>query len=328
MAQPTTAITRVELSATFSEFDLAASRQGFIAPRVLRPRMVGSQQADVGKIPLEALLRNRETKRVPKAGYTRDDFEFDKFEYKTEDHGVEEVLDDRQLAIYRDVLDAEMVHTARAIDAVARRYEVTVAAAVYDPTTWAGEALTTALVTPWSTLDACDPIANIEAARLKVIDGSGLVPNALVCNRRQFFCLKNCDAIVDRVKYSGIDDPKDITPQAVAAALDVDFLLVAGGIQNTANRPQEAVISQIWSDSYAMLARVATSDDPQEPCIGRTFMWSGDGPGSVGTAEEIAVLVEEYREEARRGSVIRARTDYDVVVMYPQAGHLLSNVIA
>ena len=50
---PSTAITRLDLSATFAEFDLAASRKNFIGPRVLRPFLVGVQAADVGKLPIE-----------------------------------------------------------------------------------------------------------------------------------------------------------------------------------------------------------------------------------------------------------------------------------
>jgi len=75
-----------------------------------------------------------------------------------------------------------------------------------------------------------------------------------------------------------------------------------------------------------MVARVAETDDPREPCIGRTFMWAGDGPGAPGTGEEIAVLVEEYREESRRGSVLRARNDRDIELMYPQAGCLITGL--
>ncbi|MCX7429018.1 MAG: hypothetical protein NTW96_25750 [Planctomycetia bacterium] len=327
MAFPSVAITRTELSATFSEFNAAMDRRGFIGPRVLVPRVVGVQKADVGKVPIEALLQTRETLRAPKTAYSRGDFEFGKFEFATEDHGVEEVLDDRNVKIYADILDAELIHTQRAEDAVARKYEIDVAAAVYDTSVWTGAGLTTALTNEWDDPDAATPIEDIEAARLKIINPSGLVPNALIVNRKQFFHLRRTDQIIDLIKYSGKDDPKRITASMLAQAFDLDFVLVAGGIKNTANEAATASISEIWGDEYAMLARVATSQDPQEPCLGRTFIWSGDGPGAPGSGEELAILVEEYREEKVRGSVIRARNDRDIVIMYKEAAHLLSNVI-
>jgi hypothetical protein len=57
----------------------------------------------------------------------------------------------------------------------------------------------------------------------------------------------------------------------------------------------------------------------RDACIGRTFHWSQDGSSIGGT-------VESYRDERVRGDVIRVRHDVDEIVLYPQAGHLLSNV--
>jgi len=323
---PSTAITRTDLASTFSEFDLRMSRQGFIGPRVLRPRLVGVQASDVGKVPLEQLLITKPDDRAPGAGYRRGDFEFSKFSYATDEHGWEEPMDDRQIAIFRDQLDAEDIHAQRAEDIVCRNYEIAVAAAVYDTTTWTGAALTTGITHEWDDATNAKPINDVEAAKRKVRDGSGLEANALICNRNQFWNLANTNQVVDRIKYWGGDDPKRINEAMIAALLDLDYILVAGGIKNTGKEGQSATIAQVWSDEYAVVARVATTDDPQEPCLGRTFMWSGDGPGVPGTDEELAVIVEEYREEQVRGSVIRARNDRDIVIMYAEAAHLLSNV--
>lgn len=323
---PSTAITRLDLSSTFTEFDLAMSRKGFIGPKTLRPRIVGVQAADVGKIPIEALLRTGSDARSPGGGYKRDDFEFSKFSYATAEHGREAPIDDAQLAIYRDILDAEAVQSQRAGDMVLRNYEIDCAAALYDVAVWTGAALTTGITHEWDDATNAVPITDVEAARRKVRAGCGLNPNALICNRDQLWNLSQTAQVIDRIKYWGGDDPKKINAAMIAAMLDLEYILVAGGFKNTANEGQDASISGIWSDEYAMVARVAVTDDPQEPCVGRTFLWDGDGPGAPGTDEELALVVEEYREEAVRGSVVRARNNRDIVVMYAQAGHLLSNV--
>ncbi len=322
---PSTAITRMELSATSSEFNLAMNRKRFIGPLVLRPRIVGLQAADVGKIPIEALLQTLPDDRAPGAAYKRGGFEFTKFNYSTDEHGREEPLDDHQVAIYRDILDAEEICTQRAIDMVCRNYEIDAAAAVYDVAVWTGATLTTTVSHEWDDATNAKPIDDIEKARRKVRTTSGLEANALVCNRDQAWNLANTAQVVDRLKYSGKDDPKDLRP-ALMELLDLDYILVAGGLKNTAQEGQDVSAGGIWSDEYAMVCRVAETDDPQESCIGRTFMWDGDGPGAPGTDEELALIVEEYREEKVRGSVIRARNNRDIVIMYPGAGHLLSNV--
>ena len=326
MALPSTAITRTDLASTFAEFDLAMSRKKFIGPSVLRPRLVGVQAADVGKLPLEAFLQTKPTDRAPGASYKRGDFEFTKFNYATDEHGWEEPLDDRTLAMFRDMLDAEEIHAQRATDFVLRNFEIAVAAAIYNTTTWTGATLTTAITHEWDDATNAVPITNIEAARRKIRAASGLEANALVCNRDQFWNLLNTAQVIDRLKYWGGDDPKNLSIETAKAMLDLDHILVAGGIKNSAKQGQDATIAAIWGDEYAMLARVAETDDPQEPCVGRTFIWTGDGPGAPGSDEELAVIVEEYREEGVRGSVIRARNDRDIVIMYPQAAHLLSNV--
>lgn len=330
MAVPSTVIKRFELGATFEEFNLAASRKGFIGPRALRPRVVGLQAADIGKIPIEALLQTRDDSRAPGAGYRRLDYEFESFSYSTKEKGIEAAIDDRTLAVYRDLIDAEVIASDSAKDAVLRNFEIACAAALYDTSVWTGAALTTGLSNAWSTHSSSAPIDNIFAAKQKVINGSGQEPNTLIMNDTQFFHCRESAQIVDRLKYSGMDDPKAIGPAQLAEMFDLDFVLVAGGggsvsLKNTANQGQAASLGRIWGDGYMMLAKVAVSDDPQEPCVGRTFLWSGDGnPGSPGSESELAVVMEEYRDESRRSTIMRARNDRDIVIMYPECGHLLT----
>src|SRR4051812_33270094 len=141
---PSSAITRFELGSTFEEFDLKMNQQGFIGTKVLRARPVGKNAADVGKVPLKQLLQNKSTKRNSGGTYARDTWEFDKYSYAVAEYGKEEPLDDNQLAIYGDIVDAERISSDRAEDAVLNEYERDAASAVFNGTTWTGAALTTA----------------------------------------------------------------------------------------------------------------------------------------------------------------------------------------
>lgn len=322
---PTSAITRFELGSTFEEFSLRMNQLGFIGANVLRPRVVSKNAADVGKIPLKQLLQSRSTKRSSGATYARDEFTFDKFSYAVSEYGKEEPLDDGQLAMYGDIIDAERISSDRAEDAVLNEYERDVASTVYNTTTWTGAALTTAITNEWDDAANATPVADVNAAKAKVEEGCGMTPNALVINRKVYRNLINTDEIVDRVKHTARADQQTLY-NAIADVLDLKYIFVAGGFKNTANEGQAAALSRIWSDEYAMVCRVAESDDPRESCIGRTFIWDGDGPGAPGDGGKLAVIMEEYREEKVRGTVYRARNNRDIVVMYAQAGHLLSNV--
>lgn len=307
--------------ASFEEFDLEMDRRGFIAQQVAPVIEVGLQSSSFGKIPLEELLANRETKRKPGAGYARGNWQFETTSYATEEHGAEEPVDQREAKIYANYFDAELVAAQRAYDAVLRNAERRMADMIFNATTWTGADLTTGVTNEWDDYDNATPDADIEAAVQAVWANSGVWPNALVINRKVFRNLRMCKKLWDRFKSQGFIDvrPGNITAQQLAAVFDLDFVIVAGSAKNTAAEGQSASIASIWSDEYAMVCKVATSRDVREPCIARTFHWGEDGSQIGGT-------VETYYEEQIRSDVVRVRHDVDELVMYPEMGHLLSNI--
>ena len=308
--------------AEFYEFDVESEKAGFVANQVLPVVSVNLQADNPGKIPLEQLLFKGDTKRASGSGYNRGTWKFERFTYSTEENGWEEPIDDRDKARYQYLVQAEMIATARAFSIVQRNAEQRVADAVFNATTWTGSSLTTSVTNEWDDATNATPITDVESAVAKVYDGSALWANALVINRKVFRNLRNCDQILDRIAASGAGDKikaSDINEQMLAAVFDLDYVIAAGNSKNTANEGQTPSVSQIWSNEYAMVCRVSNSADMRDPCIGRTFHWSADGSAIGGT-------VESYRDETIRGDVIRVRHDTDEVVMYPQAGHLLSNI--
>src|SRR3954469_12423509 len=120
---PSSAINRFELASTYEEFSLKMNQAGFIGAQVLRPRIVGKNAADVGKVPLKELLQGRSTQRSPGSGFARDSFKFDRYAYSVNFYGKEEPLADEHLAMYGDIVDAEQTSADRAEDAVLNEYE-------------------------------------------------------------------------------------------------------------------------------------------------------------------------------------------------------------
>lgn len=323
MPQPTSSLAtqRPDL-ATFLEFDLESERAGYIAAEVFPIVNVASQAGNFGKIPIEQLLQSRETRRAPGAGYARGNFTFDTATYATEEHGAEEPVDDREAKMYADYFDAEQISTLRAFSAVLRNAEQRVADAVFNTTTWTGSSLTTAITNEWDDAANATPLVDVEAAVAAIYDNSGLWANALVINRKVFRNLRNCDEVIERINSAGAGSPSkasDVTVDMLKAVFDLEHIIVAGTSKNSAKEGQAASPAQIWSDEYAMVCKIATSGDMREPCIGRTFHWSADGSSPGGT-------VESYRDESVRADIIRVRHDVDEVVLYKEAGHLLSNV--
>jgi hypothetical protein len=309
--------------ATFLEFDLESEKAGYIATQVFPVIDVMSQAGNFGKIPIEQLLQQRDTKRAPGAGYARGNWTFEPAVYATEEHGAEEPVDDREAKMYAEYFQAEQISTMRAFSSVLRNAEQRVADAVFGATwTGGGATLTTSVSNEWDDAAACVPLTDVEAAVQKIYDNSGLWANALVINRKVFRNLRNSAQVIDRIESAGAGSPSkasDITVQMLAAAFDLDHIIVAGTSKNGAKEGQAASPTQIWSGEYAMVCKISTSSDMRDACIGRTFHWSQDGSSIGGT-------VESYRDETVRGDVIRVRHDVDELVLYAQAGHLLSNI--
>jgi hypothetical protein len=319
MPQPSSALSsqRPDLSASFEAFDLMAEKANYIATRVAPVLNVAKQAGNFGKIPIGQLLQNRDTARAPGSGYSRGNFTFTPATYSCDEHGAEEPVDDREAAMYSDYFDAERIAAARAYNAVLTNAEKRMAALLFNTTTWTGASLYLDVTTVWATVASAVPLTDVETAVQAVYANSGLWPNALIISRKVFRDLRNTAQIIDRVKYNSEMSVRagNIGVDALSQAFDLQ-VIVAGSTKNTANEGQTAALAPVWSNGYAMVARVATTNDPKEPCVARTFHWSEDG-------SQVDGRFESYRDESIRGDVIRCRHDVDEIVMYTQAAFLL-----
>lgn len=323
MPSPTSSLATLRPDlATFLEYDLESENAGYVSTQVFPVINVQSASGSFGKIPIEQLLQQRETKRAPGSGYARSNWTFATSTYATYEHGAEEPVDDNEAKMYSEYFVAEQISTMRAFSAVLRNAEQRVSTAVFNATTWTGSSLTTAPTNEWDDATNAVPLTDVEAAVQKIYDNSGLWANALIINRKVFRNLRNCDQVVERIQAAGAGSPtkaSDITTRMLSQAFDLPYIIVAGTSKNSAKEGQAATPAQIWSSEYAMVCKIATGPDMRDPCIGRTFHWSDDGSSIGGT-------VESYRDETIRGDVIRVRHQVAEVVLYPEAGHLLSNI--
>jgi hypothetical protein len=304
------------------EFDVEMDNMGFIGTKVLPPVEAQKPSGTFGVLPVEEMLKLRNTRRAPGAGYSRGEFKFETLTFACEEHGAEEPVDDKEAEIYSEYFIAEQIAAMRARRAVLANYEDRVASAVFNTSTWTGSSLTTAVSTAWSNASSGAPVTDIMTAGGKVYDGCGVWPNALIVNRKVFRNLKNSAQVLDRIASAGAGSStkaSDVTAEMLARVFDLDYVIVAGATKNSANEGQAASLAAFWSSSYAMVCRIATGTDIKETCIGRTFHYAGDGSNIGGTAEM-------YREEQTRSNVIRVRHDVDEVIVLAAAGHLLSGI--
>lgn len=309
---------------SFYEASFAALAEDYIGPRVLPVTAVTKQSGTFGVIPLEELLKAPEPlERASGSGYRRDTVRFTEASYATQEYGTEEIIDEREAAMYGDYMSAAEFATMRAAHKLLMASEARVAAIVADFAYYDNQASMKQAVTngQWSTLATSTPVADVEAAVMKFYANTGMWPNTLIMNRQVFRTLRMNTQILNSVKSDGAGDQArlgDITTGQLSAVFDIPNILVAGGTKNTAAVGAAASVSQIWP-KHVCVCRTAASSDMREPCIGRQFHWAEDGSSVSGR-------VETYRDERIRADIVRLRHEImekriynEMLVMIPSA---------
>lgn len=271
-------------------------------------------------IPVEALLKLPDTKRAMRGNYGRDDWEYERGKFACDENGWEEPVDDgeRKLVegeIYTGAADEMAVD--RSMGIVMKSQEKRIADKVFNATNFTANAVTT----EWDTAATCTPVDDVNDGINTVRMTCGMLPNALVISFSTFLNLKVADQVVDKLKYTfpGIDLNR-MTSAQLAQVFNVDRVLVGGSVYDSAKKGKAASISDLWSNEYAMLTRVASGRNIKEPCIGRTFLWTEDSA--------VNAIVESYREEAIKSDVFRVRhnTDEKLLTTEDNAGTEVSDV--
>lgn len=316
MTSPNTTLEtlRPDLGGSMEEFDLEMNMAGMVGLQVFRPFEAPVQAGVFGKVPIELLLKSRETRRGPGGGYARQRWQFTADSYATQEHGAEEPIDDREAKMYRNYLDIEVISATRARHAVMENYERRVAAKVFDTGTYSPTNATVA----WATVATAKPVDDVEAAWQRLW-AKGIIGNALVINRLVFRNLVRTAQIQDIVASQGAGgsiDARSINVQMLKQVFNLDYIIVAGMQRNTADEGLAASLSPIWSSGLAAVCRVAESDDIREPCLGRTFHWGEDG-------SSIGGVFESYRDPSVRSDIIRNRMDTDEKRLYEEACELI-----
>lgn len=320
MPSSNTRIERPDLGVLVQEYMEAENAlMGFIGTQVMPFFPVPEQTATYPVIPKEVMLNVEETRRAMRGKYRRSDWEFENGFYATEENGWEELLDDRELALYSRLFDAESVAVQRATKIILRGQEKRIADTVFNTSNFSANAVTN----EWDDATNANPIDDVNTGRASVRNACGALPNALIISWSTYQNLKRCSQIIDLIKYTfpGMDINKMSLAQ-LAHVLDVPQVLVGGAVYNGAKKGQSASVTDLWSNEYAMLTRIASGTNVLEPCIGRTFLWTGDSPSNT--------VVESYREEDARSDVYRVRheTSESLIASRTSAGEIQSNISA
>ena len=310
----TAARPKPEIAAVFNEFDLEG--HNFIASKVLKPFGVEKQEGTITMMTREAMTRlGRDgLKRAPGATYARRDIDTDSQTFKCLGYGEEVPMPDEDAANYRNIFDADAVAGKQAFADLLRGLEYRVATAVFNTTTWTGAALYTDNSSAAWTTAGSDIIGQVQAAKDKIKDVTGVTANALITHPDNVNnCINTNTAI--KAKFAGaVIMTRQVMLDNLAAILGLDMIISGDGVYNSAKEGQDFSATDLWSEAYVMVAKVAVTDNPREPAIGRTLYWK-----QMGNITEMA----QYRENQTKSNITQADMYTDEKIVDAYFGHVM-----
>ena len=168
-----------------------------------------------------------------------------------------------------------------------------------------------------------DPFEDISAGQTTILQSSGLEPNVLALGFPVYQALRKHPLVIDRVKYTMQADAKNITPQLLAAAFDVDEVVVAKAVYNTAQEGVTGSYSFILG-KHALLCHRASAPGLMVPSAGYIFPWQGlTGLNSMG------IVVWQERIPGKGRNTIRTDSDmsFDMQVVASSLGYFFSGIV-
>lgn len=170
----------------------------------------------------------------------------------------------------------------------------------------------------WSDYVNSDPILDIEAAKEKVIQTTGLEANTLVLGYQVFRQLRHHPDIIDRFKYT---TNQNITADLLARLFEVDRILVAKAVKATNNEGTTAAYDFAFGGS-ALLCHVAPTPGLLTPSAGYTFAWNGVS-GSLG----YTVGTSQFRMEHLKSTRVESEIAFDNKVVGSDLGYFFSAAV-
>lgn len=176
--------------------------------------------------------------------------------------------------------------------------------------------------TQWDDDANSDPSNDIKDGILAIQESTGRRPNALTLDVKTYEVLKRHPLIVDRIKYTN-GSTAPVNRNAIAAYLDLDNIFVSSAIRATSVEGASTLTTEFILDKRALLTYTPPSAGLRIPSAGYIFSWAGyTGLNNAGIA------INRWYEDRLASEMVEASMAYDMKVVAPQAGYLLTNTIS
>ncbi len=254
--------------------------------------------------------------RPPRAGY-----EIEKERYSCTEWSLEHTIDDRErenadIPIEPDLRGTELLTEQALIhrdkEWVEAFFKASVWSTEYEGVTGASSGTK---FTKFSNYEAegtteykSKPVRFFDEVATEMRKKTGRRPNKLVLGAKTYYILKNHPEVVERIKYT-ISPPAVVTPGILAGLFDVEEVLVAEAIYNTAAEGKTTSTAFIANETSWLMTYSAPAPSIQRPSAGYCFAWTGLIPG---ISNAFGGVLIRGREELAHTDVLQIRATYDM----------------
>jgi hypothetical protein len=216
--------------------------------------------------------------------------------YTTFSYELEELLPDESSSDLSRYFDVEVSSAAFLNNQLLIGHEQRVADVVFGSgfTAISASAAYTA-----GSVDTLDIAKDVDDAQTELAK-KNVTADAVIMSLQVFNRIRRSTKLLNNIfgPVKNVSQARPATAPEVAAALNVDRILIGRAAKNGARKGQSYSGSFIWGTNKVVVARLGAGEFTAGG-LGRTLLWSEDSPSPL--------VAETYRDEARRSNVIRVR---------------------
>jgi hypothetical protein len=264
------------------------------------------------------LLTRDNTKRNSSGTYNEITRKHEWDNYTCEDRGLEEKVDDTKADEMSDFFDLEVVTTKLVGRACRMDFENNVVATLFNEETFLKEdAAVNYTLANIATVDPAQDFLNAIAAGV----ARGQMMNTMIMSLKMWNYIRRSKLLQAYIYGSNNDSVKVIKKADVERIFGEESggtmnLMIGAAVQSTSNRGKDTITTaSIWPTSHIWLGNVQ-SGDFSNGGVGRTLSWEADTPNGL-------FLTETYRDDTRRGDMVRVRSNSIEKVIDEDAGQLI-----
>jgi len=164
------------------------------------------------------------------------------------------------------------------------------------------------------------PIEDLEEQLTSVETKTGFRPNTIVLGKKVWTTLKNHPEFLERIKYS---EKGIVGLDLLAEVLEVERVLVAQAVQNTAAEGATPVMGRVMSTTSALVCYSAPQPGLMVPSAGYTFSWTGyTGAGQAG------IRMKRFRMEGVASDRVEGEMAYDMKLVASDLGAFFTGAVS